>query len=392
MHIRDAVIRHVEPRCLGIDNQFLCFGFEVIPEHPAGILKEELAFFALRLAQGLDRCLLDKITFYIRKLFIAILQPGDQFRKRYGFLRRGLSNLIDPEVRALQADNDTAGGYVAAPQQFVAQLIKAVDDAVVIRGLATITRMDKAESLGVPSLDADPADADWTAEVDTGSEDTAMAFGKRELKPYPLAKRIKVSNKLLRVASIDVEAIVRNRLAYKFSVSEEKAFMTGSGANQPLGVFTASTDGIPTSRDVSTGNSATAIGADGLIEAKHALKPQYWGRSRWIFHRDALKQIRKLKDGNGDYLWQAGITNGQPDRILEVPYLLSEYAPNTFTTGLYVGIIGDFSFYWIAEALDIQIQRLVELYAEKNQTGFIGRIEVDGAPVLAEAFARVKLA
>ena len=71
---------------------------------------------------------------------------------------------------------------------------------------------------------------------------------------------------------------------------------------------------------------------------------------------------------------------------------MSEYAPNTFTTGLYVGLLGDFSHYWIADALEMTVQRLVELYAGTNQTGFIGRLETDGAPVLEEAFARVKLA
>ena len=70
----------------------------------------------------------------------------------------------------------------------------------------------------------------------------------------------------------------------------------------------------------------------------------------------------------------------------------SEWAPNTFTTGEYVGLLGDFSHYWIADALSMQIQRLNELYAETNQVGFIGRLETDGAPVLEEAFVRVKLA
>ena len=71
---------------------------------------------------------------------------------------------------------------------------------------------------------------------------------------------------------------------------------------------------------------------------------------------------------------------------------MSEYAPNTFTSALYVGIIGDFSNYWIADAIDLEIQRLVELYAETNQTGIIGRASADGAPVLEEAFVRVALA
>ena len=70
---------------------------------------------------------------------------------------------------------------------------------------------------------------------------------------------------------------------------------------------------------------------------------------------------------------------------------MSEYAPSTFTTGLYVGIIGDFQWYWIAESLRFELQRLDELYAATNQVGFIGRLEADGMPVLAEAFTRVAL-
>ena len=71
---------------------------------------------------------------------------------------------------------------------------------------------------------------------------------------------------------------------------------------------------------------------------------------------------------------------------------MSEYVPNTFTTGLYTGVLADWRFYWIADALDMTVQRLVELYARSNQIGFIGRKETDGMPVLAEAFARVKMA
>ena len=73
-------------------------------------------------------------------------------------------------------------------------------------------------------------------------------------------------------------------------------------------------------------------------------------------------------------------------------FFMSEYVPNTFTTGKYVGILGDFSFYWIVDALNLEVQRLDELYAATNQIGFIGRMETDGMPVLEEAFVRVALA
>jgi HK97 family phage major capsid protein len=167
--------------------------------------------------------------------------------------------------------------------------------------------------------------------------------------------------------------------------------MTGSGAGQPLGVFTASNDGIPTSRDVATGNAATYPTLDGLIEAKYALKGGYWQRAAWIFHRDIVKLIAKLKDGEGRPALELASTPGMPDRLLGLPLYVSEYAPNTATSALYVGIVGDFSYYWLAEALQFELQRLDELYAETNQVGFIGRLEADGMPVLAEAFARVKL-
>jgi HK97 family phage major capsid protein len=310
------------------------------------------------------------------------------------YLASGLRNVTPQELRALQADSDTTGGYIVTPQQFITSLIKAVDDQVFIRQLATKFTVEKAESVGAPSLDTDIGDPEWTAEIKTGSEDSSMEFGKRELHPHPLARRIKVSNKLIRVSVLNIDALVRDRLAYKVAIIHERAFMNGSGAGQPLGLFTASDKGISTARDVSTGNTATSIGADNLFEMAYTLKGQYLGRpsTKWLFHRLALKIIRKLKDNNNQYLWQPGLTQGQPDMILGIGVINSEHVPSTFTTGQYVGILGDFSFYWIVDALDAAIQVLDQLYAETNQTGYIIRAESDGMPVLEEAFVRSKLA
>lgn len=310
------------------------------------------------------------------------------------YLRYGNSAMNADQFRALQADSDTAGGFLVMPVTMANRLIKAMDNEVFIRKLATVIPCPKAESLGAPALDNDPGDPTWTAEIATGNEDSTMSFGKRELTPHPAARLIKVSNKLIRAAFLDPEAIVVDRMVYKFSVVEENGFLNGTGSNQPMGVFTQAQSGfgITTARDVSTGNLATSITTDGLIEAFYSLKAQYRKKATWIFHRDAVKKMRKLKDGDGNYVWQSGFTNNKPDTILGAPYNESEYAPNTWTAGQYVGIVGDFSHYWIADALTIQIQRLIELYAANNQTGFIGRIEVDGMPVLEEAFARVKLA
>lgn len=321
----------------------------------------------------------------------------------YDYMLRGEQAFMNPRnARAIQADSDILGGYLVAPQEFVARLIKFVNNYVFVRRKATIYTVKAAQSLGAPSLDTDPGDAVWTSELDTGNEDNAMAFGKRELTPHPLAKRLKISRKLLQLVALaggfsednsvkggNAEALVRDRLAYKFGVTEEKAFLLGNGANQPIGMFVASTRGISTARDIVTGSS-TGFTADGLIAAKYNQKVQYWANMEWVFHRSALQLIRQLKDANGQYLWVPGGLGGEADTMLDIPVNMSEYAPNTFTTGQYVGLLGDMSFYWIADAENLEIVRLNELYAAANMIGFIARRELDGMPVLEEAFTRLK--
>ncbi len=295
------------------------------------------------------------------------------------------------EFRAQSVGVDTEGGYLVAPQEFVNELIRNIDDMTYIRSWATVRRLTMATSLGVPTLESSLDDYAWTTEIAPAAEDEGLRIGKRELHPQPLAKLLKMSNRLLRLSAQDVDGLVRSEMALILGYTYEKAFLIGSGANQPLGVFTASSDGIPTSRDVATDNTAVAVTTDGLIEAKFALKAGHRRNARWLFHRDAIKMIAKLKDSDAQYIWSGAVREGEPDRLLGLPYFESEFAPNTFTTGLYVGILGDFSYYWIAEEASLQIQRLSELFARTDQTGLIARPYIDAMPVLAEAFVRVKL-
>jgi len=311
-------------------------------------------------------------------------------RKLQAF-RNFLVNGNAAEYRALANDSDASGGFLHAAEQFVARLIKGLDNRVFVRQYATILPVTGSDTLGVPTLTADPSDPTWTTEIAAPSEDSTMAFGRRSLQPEQLSKLIKISMKLLRTSALPIENLVADRLAYKFAVAQENAFLNGDGDGEPLGIFTANDDGIKTDRDVSTGNSDTAVTADGLTEAKYALKAQYRGSARWIFHRDGVKKISKLKDGEGQYLWRPGITVGEPDILMGLPVDESEYVPTTWTTGLYVGALCNWSNYWIAELQGVELQRLVELYAGTSQIGFIGRMYADGAPVLAESFVRVKL-
>ena len=312
------------------------------------------------------------------------------------YMKRGLTGLSQGEVRALQMDLDASGGFVVAPEKFSAKLLKTKDDLLFVRKYATKITLKKFASLGMPWLANDPADGTWGAELSTGTADSTMDFDKRTLTPHPNAERLLVSNTLIRQSAIPIGALVRQRLGYKFAVTEEREFisLTGTGVNRPLSVFVAggAGEGITTSRDVSTGNTITTLTADNLIECTQALKAQYRGKERWLFNRTVITKIRKLKDGNGDYLWKSGIADGRPATILGLPYDESEYCPSTMTTGLYVGILADWSQYYIVDCLGMNIQVLDQLYAATNQTGYIARMEVDAMPMDENGFVRVTLA
>lgn len=311
-----------------------------------------------------------------------------QMRAFQNYLKGGERSLNADEVRSLQMDINDKGGYLVAPQDYVNSLLQRVDDILFLRGLATVYQLTGAHSLGYPSLDVDIADADWSGEVTPAAQGT-LSFGKRELVPHPLSKLVKVSRTLIRNAAQSVESIVSERLAYKLALPQEKAFLTGNGAGQPLGLFTASSNGISTARDVSSQNTNTAVTVDGLKNAKGALKRPY--RKAWLYHRDLHTMISKLKDGENRYLLQDSIVANEPDALLGLPVYESEFAPNTFTTGQYVAVLGDFSFYHIAESVRMEMQRLDELYAVTNEVGYIVRGSVDGMPALEEAFVRVQL-
>jgi HK97 family phage major capsid protein/HK97 family phage prohead protease len=300
---------------------------------------------------------------------------------------------VEHFTRALQMDVPTSGGYMVLPQTVQTNVITKLKDDLFVLNRADVITVENAGAVSWPAVDHDPGDysLEFTGEILTGAEDSTMDFDARQLSPHPVARRIKISKKLVRASGIDVVNLVRDRMAYVFGMVLEHNFLNGNGSNKPLGIFSVSAHGINTDRDVSEGNTTTQIKADNLIEAAYTLKAQYLKRASWVFHRDAMKQIRKLKDGEGAYLFQPQLTESTPAMLLGRPVDVSEYCPSTFTSGSYVGALLDWSFYKIVFALNFDVQILNELYAEFNQLGLIARIEVDGMPALAESAVRIKL-
>ena len=315
----------------------------------------------------------------------------DHYKRFCAYLKPG--SLSPTEERELFAGSNTQGGYLIGPEQFVAELLRGIRDAVGIEQRARVFTTSSIAGLGVPTLTTRPSKPKWTSELSAGDPDTTMALGKRALEPKQLAKEILVSNVLLMNSELPAEQIVRDELAAIFGETKEYAYLLGSGANEPLGMFVASEMGVPTSRDISSGANAGAGGVnfDGLKDAKGALKQGYRAGAVWIFHRDLVTKISKLKDNDGRYLWQDAVTLGEPDTISNIPVLESEFAPNTITQDSYVGMLANLNYYWIQNAKQFSILRINEVHYRRNMIAFAANLWADGQPVLPEAFVRLKV-
>jgi HK97 family phage major capsid protein len=293
------------------------------------------------------------------------------------------------EVRTLTTGSDTQAGFLNAPQEFVQQLIAKVKNLVFIQALATDHPTSNANGLGFPTLETDLDDFAMITEIKTAPEDTIIAFGRRELKPHPSSKLVKISDAMLRADGMNPEAIVADRAAYKVAVLKEYKYLLGTGNQEPLGLFTSSAKGIYTDRDVTMAYSDD-FSADDILNTKYALKAQYLRKAVWLFNRTAVLKLAKIKDGEGRYLFEMTDKIGAMDQLKGAPLYMSEYVPNTFTASQYVGMFGDMSWYFTATSLSLRVKRLNELFVATREVGFLFDTEFDGMPVLSEAFARMK--
>lgn len=328
--------------------------------------------------------------------FQAFMPDGSDLYGQYKaafreYLRHGDRAMTAESIKALSVGDAQAGGYLVQ-DTFINQLLVRAREISAMRQISRVLPMVPVGSVIVPTEDNLFSDATWTSELGTGVEDTVKPFGQRRLSPKPLAKRIKVSNTLLRVPTFDVEAYVRDCLAYKFAVPEEYAFIQGTGdATQPRGIL--ETPSLPT---YTTATSNTLTGDD-IINWVYTLPAAYAGQARILCNRSFIRHVRTLKTTAGDYVWQPSLQGGLPNQIVDTPYVVSDQFPtgldanDAYEDNAIIAVIGDFSYYWIVDALGMTVQRLNELYAETNEVGFIGRKEVDGQAVLAEAFLALEI-
>ena len=133
-----------------------------------------------------------------------------------------------------------------------------------------------------------------------------------------------------------------------------------------------------------TTTSSTTISFDDVMDLYYSLRSPYRRNAVFIMNDATVKALRKLKNGNGDYIWQPSVTAGTPDTILNRPVYNSTFMP-TIAAGAKAMVFGDMNYYWIADREGRKFQRLNELYAPTGQVGFLASQRVDGKLILPEA-------
>ena len=279
-------------------------------------------------------------------------------------------------LNALQEGTDSEGGYLV-PDEFERTLVEALEEENVFRTLAHVIRTSSGDRK-IPVV-ASKGSASWVDE-EGAYQESDDAFSQVSIGAYKLGTMIKVSEELLADSVFDLEAYISKEFARRIGAREEESFFNGDGKGKPLGILAAAGGaevGV-------TAASATAITADEVIDLFYSLKAPYRKNAVWVLNDATVKQIRKLKDSTGQYLWQPSLVAGTPDTILGRPVKTSAFMP-TAAAGAKTIAFGDFKYYWIADRQGRTFKKLSELYAANGQVGFMGTQRVDGKLILPEA-------
>lgn len=306
-------------------------------------------------------------------------RASDKYRKTFwNAMRR--KNFYDVE-NALQVGTDSEGGYLV-PDEFESTLVDALEEENFFRSIATVIQTSSGDRK-IPVV-ASKGEANWIEEEGAFPE-SGDAFGQVSIGAHKVATMLKISDELLNDSAFNLETYISREFGRRIGSKEEEAFFVGDGSGKPTGIFHATggaADGVTTS----TAN----ITFDDVMDLFYSVKSPYRKKAVWVLNDTTVKALRKLKDNNGNYIWQPSVQAGQPDMILNRPYHTSAYVPE-LAAGAKVMAFGDFSYYWVADRQGRSFKRLNELFAATGQVGFLASQRVDGKLILSEAVKTLKM-
>lgn len=266
----------------------------------------------------------------------------------------------------LEEGVDENGGYLV-PEEYDDRLIQVLKEENIVRNLATVITTAGERKINVAATM--PA-AGWIEEGKpfTFGEGT---FDQVLLDAFKLHVGIKVTDELLYDSAFDLEKYIIDEFGKALANAEEDAFLNGDGNKKPTGIFDATNGG--------TYLTEAGLTTDAIVDLIYQLKRPYRKNAAFILNDATIAGIRKLKDGNENYIWQPSYQAGEPDRLLGYPVYTSAFAPENKIA------FGDFSYYNIGDRGTRSFQELRELFAGNGMVGFLAKERVDGKLILKEA-------
>jgi len=342
--------------------------------------KAEAAISTLRSDVDEVKARLDKVSRAASRPAMSGAAPESQEVKSFvnGYLRRGR----EPEVKSLNTVTTGDGGF-AVPQVIDQTIARELTEISPIRSIAQVVQTGTS---GYRKLVATGGTASgWVSEIATRPETDAPNFAEIAPPSGDLFANPAASQTMLEDAAFDVETWLANEIAIEFARSEGAAFVGGTGNSQPEGFLTApnstAEDGARAFGAVQYIGSGDASGFDAapeikLIDLIHSLKAGHRQGASFVMNSSTLSAIRKLKTADGAFLWQPGMVEGQPDRLLGYPVVEAEDMPSV-GSGEFPIAFGNFRHgYLIAEHSATNILRdpfsnkpFVHFYATKRVGG-----------------------
>lgn len=306
------------------------------------------------------------------KLARAGFDPQELAPEERAVIRAGVVSKIEGRAQTTTAG---AGGHTV-PTELAAVVDKTMKmwGPMYSEDICTVLTTSGGNPLDFPKTD------DTAVAVAQHSEGAAMTddagvdatFTKMSLGAFAYdTEWVQVSMELMQDSAINIEQFIGELLGERLARRVNSELTVGDGTGDPLGIVAASTLG-------KTAASTTAFTADELIDLLHSVDPAYRAspKARWQFNDTTLAAIRKLKDGNGQYIWSMGdIQTGEPGRLLGYNYSVNQAVVNA-ATGTKPIIFGDHSKYYVRKvgAPVIGVRR--EYYWPN--IGLAGIIRLDG--------------
>lgn len=284
-----------------------------------------------------------------QKAFDAYLRTGED-----DGLRR-----LELEGKAMSASVNSDGGYLVDPQT-AASIKTVLNSTASIRGIANVVTVE-AGSYDV-LIDCSETGAGWADETTATTETGTPTIERIAIPLHELSALPKASQRLLDDSAFDIEAWLAGRIADKFARAEAAAFITGDGVDKPTGILThATVDNASWSWDnigyLATGLDGSFDGGDAVVDLVYALGAQYRANGSFVMNSKTAGAVRKLKDGDGRFLWSDGLAAGEPARLLGYPVLIAEDMPD-IASGADAIAFGDFAAgYTVAERPDLRVLR-----------------------------------